>query len=270
VALSGDGGDELFAGYTRYHNTLRLQRLLSPIPPLLRRALLPAVEKIWPSSWRGKALMKRAGWQSAQIYRAIMARDTNLALLDPEIRQKLGQSPELHGFFEACWQSGPQSLLGRMQHADLFTYLPEDILVKADRASMAASLELRCPLLDHRVVELAARLPLSLKYRHGDQKFLVKHLLLPELGRDFVYRKKNGFQSPLKSWFQGDLRQFLKERLLADPNPLAGLCDENAVKVMVKKFFAGQVDLTEDLWRLLVLAQWRQQVHQRRGYEEKS
>jgi asparagine synthase (glutamine-hydrolysing) len=270
VALSGDGGDELFAGYTRYHNTLRLRRLLDPVPQALRNTLLNVARRVWPAAWRGKDLLNRAGMRSGNFYRAIMARDTNLALLHPDIRRRLAESPDLHGFFEESWQSGPPSFVSRMQFTDLHTYLPEDILVKADRASMAASLELRCPLLDHRVVELAARMPLNLKYRHGDQKFLVKHLLLPELGPDFVYRKKNGFQSPLKSWLQGDLRHFLKDRLLATPNPLAGICDEAAVKAMAAKFFAGQAGLSEDLWRLLVLAEWRQQVHQRGEYEEKN
>jgi asparagine synthase (glutamine-hydrolysing) len=137
--------------------------------------------------------------------------------------------------------------------------------VKADRTSMAASLELRCPLLDHRVVELAARMPLNLKYHRGNQKYLIKQILLPELGPEFAYRKKNGFQSPLRSWFQKDLRGFLRERLLATPSPLAGLCDEAAVKVLVQRFSQGQTDLSEDLWRLLVLAEWRQEVHERVG-----
>lgn len=270
VALSGDGGDELFAGYPRYRNTLRLRRLLDPVPPMLRHPLLQVAGRIWPAAWRGKDLLNRTGMRSGNVYRAIMARDTNLALLHPDVRPGVAESPDLHGFFEASWQGGPPSLLGRMQFTDLHTYLPEDILVKADRASMAASLELRCPLLDHRLVELAARLPLHLKYRRGDQKVLVKRLLLPELGPDFVYRKKNGFHSPLKSWLQGDLRHFLQERLLATPHPLTGLCDEEALKVRVAKFFAGQAGLSEDLWRLLVLAEWREQVHRRRGYEEKA
>ncbi len=265
VALSGDGGDELFAGYTRYHNALRLKRLLSPVPQSLQSSLLAALEKVWPSSWRGKGLLNRAGMRSGNIYRAIMGRDANLALIHPDLYNQGRDSAELHGFFEETWRRAPQPLVSRMQFTDLHTYLPEDILVKADRASMAASLELRCPLLDHRVVELAASMPLHLKYRHGDQKFLVKQLLLPELGHAFAYRKKNGFQSPVKFWFQGELKQFVKERLFAAPNPLDGLCHMPAVKVMAAKFFAGQTDLSEDLWRLLVLAEWRQQVDQRRA-----
>jgi asparagine synthase (glutamine-hydrolysing) len=270
VALSGDGGDELFAGYTRYHNALKLKRLLSPIPQPLQRSMLAALGKVWPSSWRGKSLLSREGMLAGDVYRAIMGRDANLKLLHPEVHRQVANSPELHGFFEAYWQRGPRSFLRRMQFTDLHTYLPEDILVKADRATMAASLELRCPLLDHRLVELAARMPLNLKYRRGDQKFLIKQLLLPELGREFAYRKKNGFQTPVKSWFQGELRHFLGERLLATPNLLAGLCDEHAVKTLLAQFTAGQADLSEDLWRLLVLAEWRQQVQVRGSYEEKA
>ncbi len=270
VALSGDGGDELFAGYTRYHNAHKLQRLLAPVPPSLQRSLLTTLRTIWPRSWRGKALLNRGGLLSGNIYRAIMARDTNLALLHPDIRNDAADSLELHAFFDEYWQRGPEHLVSRMQFTDLHTYLPEDILVKADRASMAASLELRCPLLDHRVVELTARMPLNLKYRHGDQKFLVKHILLPELGPDFTYRKKNGFQSPLRSWFQGNLRHFLKERLFVASRSLADLCDQSAVKALVQRFFEGQTDLSEDVWRLLVLAEWQHNVHQWVNHEEKT
>jgi asparagine synthase (glutamine-hydrolysing) len=270
VALSGDGGDELFAGYTRYHNAHQLHRLLAPFPPSLQRPLLTTLRKVWPRSWRGKALLNRGGLLSGNVYRAIMARDTNLALLHPDIRNDVANSLELHAFFDEYWRRGPEHLVSRMQFTDLHTYLPEDILVKADRTSMAASLELRCPLLDHRVVELAARMPLNLKYRHGDQKFLVKHILLPELGPDFTYRKKNGFQSPLRSWFQGKLRHFLKERLFVASRSLADLCDQSAVKALVQRFFEGQTDLREDVWRLLVLAEWQLNVHQRVEYEEKN
>jgi asparagine synthase (glutamine-hydrolysing) len=265
VALSGDGGDELFAGYLRYHNAHRLQRLLAAVPPGLRRPLLTTASNLWPPSWKGKSLLQRAGLLNGNLYRAVMARDANLALLHPEVRHLAVQSPELHAFFDEPWQRGPGHPVSRMQFTDLHSYLPEDVLVKADRASMAASLELRCPLLDHRVVELAARLPLDLKYRPGQQKFLVKQILLPDLGPEFVHRRKNGFQTPLRSWFQGDLRNLLQERLLARPSPLAGLCDGQAVRAMVHRFFGGQTDLSEDLWRLLVLAQWRRSVHQQRG-----
>lgn len=264
VALSGDGGDELFAGYTRYRHACTLQQWLDRIPRSFRRPMLAVLKEIWPHSWKGKALLQRRSLRSGDIYRSIMARDANLALLHPEIRGAAGGLSEVHAFFDKYWRRNCQPLVRRMQYTDLHTYLPDDILVKADRASMAASLELRCPLLDHRVVELAARMPLDLKYRRATQKYLIKQMLLPDLGPAFVHRKKNGFQSPLRPWFQGDLSHCVQARLLAVPNPLAGLCDEAAVRTLVQRFFSGQWDLSEDVWRLLVLAEWRQEVHGKR------
>jgi asparagine synthase (glutamine-hydrolysing) len=265
VALTGDGGDELFAGYRRYHNAYRLQRALDAIPQSLQPGLLTALAKIWPHSLKGKTFWNRAALHSGNVYKAIVSRETNLALLHQDRRYSLAKSPEVHAFFDDCWRHDFQHPVSRMQFIDLNTYLPEDILVKADRASMAASLELRCPFLDRRVVELAARMPLKLKYRGGDQKYLIKQMLLPELGTKFVYRKKNGFQSPLRSWFLGFLSRFVRERLLATSSSLAGLCDEAEVRTLVSRFFAGQRDLSEDVWRLLVLAVWRREVHDRGG-----
>ena len=146
-------------------------------------------------------------------------------------------------------------------HVDFHTYLPEDILVKADRASMSVGLELRCPLLDHKVVELAARLPKHLKINNGEQKILIKQALLPDLGPEFVYRRKSGFQMPLKKWFAGNLSQLISERLLGRSGLLAGLCDPEAMAGLARRFAQGQQDLSEDLWRLVVLSEWLTQVH---------
>jgi asparagine synthase (glutamine-hydrolysing) len=199
-----------------------------------------------------------------------MARDASLALLNPDLRRELGQNGQVHGFFDHCWENGPKDYLSRLQYVDFHTYLPEDILVKADRASMSVGLELRCPLLDHRVVELAARLPEHLKIFGGEQKALVKQILLPDLGPEFVYRKKSGFQMPLRRWFKGNLGQVVTERLLDLSGPLMGLCDPKAMAALARGFVKGQQDLSEDLWRLLVLSEWMTQVHVGRSLEKKA
>ena len=265
VALSGDGGDEILAGYTRYRYAQRLHQLFGPLPKSLRPLALQALARLWPLSWRGKGIVTRAAQSPHNLYRALMARDASLALLHPDLRREVGKNGKVHGFFEHCWQQGPQDYLTRLQYVDFHTYLPEDILVKADRASMAVALELRCPLLDHKVVEFAARLPNSLKYGGGEQKVLIKQTLLPDLGPEFVYRRKSGFQMPLRKWFKGNLGQLVTERLLDQSGPLAGLCDPVAVGTLARKFFKGQQDLSEDLWRLLVLSEWVAQVHSRSG-----
>jgi asparagine synthase (glutamine-hydrolysing) len=265
VALSGDGGDELLAGYTRYRYAHRLNQLLDPLPQSLRPLALQALGRLWPPSWRGKGLVSRVGQSPLNPYRAIMSRDAGLALLHPDLRREAGSNGKVHGFFEDYWERGPQDYLSRLQYVDFHTYLPEDILVKADRASMSVALELRCPLLDHKVVELAAHLPNYLKYRGGEQKILIKQTLLPDLGPEFVYRRKSGFQMPLRKWFKEDLGQIITERLLDQSGPLAGLCDPMAVAALAQGFVRGQQDLSEDLWRLLVLSEWLDKVHARNG-----
>ncbi len=259
VALSGDGGDEILAGYRRYHHASRLESLWGPLPPWLRRPLLGLLALAWPARLRGKSFWQRAAG-SDNLYRAIVSRDPGLGLLRPEVRPSPEELPAVHHHFTAAWEAGPRDFLTRLQYVDLLTYLPEDILVKADRASMAASLELRCPLLDHRLVELALRLPPSLKYDGRRQKVLIRRLLTADLGPEFVERPKNGFQMPLRRWLKGDVAAILKERLLTAAAPLYHLCQREAVAALLGRFLGGQQDLSEDLWRLLVLDEWCRQA----------
>jgi asparagine synthase (glutamine-hydrolysing) len=261
VALSGDGGDELLAGYTRYRYAQWLQQLCGPLPEGLRPLALKTLARLWPHFWRGKGIISRAGRSPHHLYRSLMARDAAFDLLNPDLLGELRGNGQVHGFFDRAWEKGPQDFLSRLQYVDFHTYLPEDILVKTDRASMSVGLELRCPLLDHRVVELAARLPHYLKSQGAEQKILIKQLLLPDLGAEFVYRRKNGFQMPLRQWFAGKVGQVVTERLVDRSGPLAGLCNADAVTALARRFLKGQQDLSEDLWRLLVLSEWVLQVH---------
>lgn len=265
VALSGDGGDEIMAGYRRYRYAYRLRQFLGPLPEPLRPLALQTLGRLWPSSWRGKGIFTRVGQSPHNPYRALMAREASLAFLHADLRREVGNNGKVHGFFEQYWEQGPRDYLSRLQYVDFHTYLPEDILVKADRASMSVALELRCPLLDHKVVELGARLPQALKFRRGEQKALIKETLLPDLGPEFVHRRKCGFQMPLGKWFKGNLGQLVTERLLDRSGPLAGLCDPVAVAALAQGFVKGQQDLSEDLWRLLVLSEWVARVHLRSG-----
>ncbi|MCL6621915.1 MAG: asparagine synthase (glutamine-hydrolyzing) [Syntrophobacterales bacterium] len=258
VALSGDGGDEILAGYRRYHHAARLEHLWGPVPEGLRRPLFGLLALAWPARMRGKSFWQRAA-AGGHLYRAIVSRDQALGLVRPELRPAPGDQDLLHAHFTAAWEEGPRDFLTRLQYVDLLTYLPEDILVKADRASMAASLELRCPLLDHRLVELALGLPQALKYDGRRQKVLLRHLLAADLGPGFVERPKNGFQMPLRRWLKGDVAAILTARLLPKEAPLYRLCQPEAVAALLRRFLGGQQDLSEDLWRLLVLDEWCRQ-----------
>jgi asparagine synthase (glutamine-hydrolysing) len=270
VALSGDGGDELLAGYTRYRYARQLHQLCGPLPESLRPLALQALGRFWPRSWRGKGILSRVGHSPHNPYRALMARDASLSLLNADLRREVGANGQVHGFFDEYWKQGPRDFLRRMQYVDLHTYLPEDILVKADRASMSAALELRCPLLDHKVVELAACLPQALKFHGHEQKILFKQVLLPDLGPEFVHRRKSGFQMPLRQWFKGNLGQAVTDRLLDRSGPLAGLCNPANIAALARRFLEGQQDLSEDLWRLLVLSEWLTKVHHEKNFEKDS
>lgn len=259
VALSGDGGDEILAGYRRYHHACRLEHWWGPVPARLRRPLMGLLALAWPARLRGKSFWQRAA-SGDNLYRAIVSRDHCLGLLRPEVRPSPEDLPALHHHFTAAWEAGPRDFLTRLQYVDLLTYLPEDILVKADRASMAASLELRCPLLDHRLVELALRLPRALKYDGRRQKVLIRRLLTADLGPGFVERPKNGFQMPLRRWLKGDMATILQGRLLPAAAPLYHLCQREAVAALLNRFLGGQTDLSEDVWRLLVLDEWCRQA----------
>ncbi|MFW6122611.1 MAG: asparagine synthase (glutamine-hydrolyzing) [Thermodesulfobacteriota bacterium] len=261
VALSGDGGDELLAGYTRYRYARWLEQLGGSLPEALRPLALKTLARFWPRSWRGKGIISRAAESPHHLYRALMARPGGLDLLNPDVLCELNGNGQVHGFFDQAWEKGPEDFISRLQYVDFHTYLPEDILVKTDRASMSVGLELRCPLLDHRVVELAARLPQHLKFQGREQKVLIKQLLLPDLGPEFVHRRKNGFQMPLRQWFAGNLGRLVTERLADPSGPLAGLCSTAAVAAVARRFIQGQQDLSEDLWRLLVLSEWMVQIH---------
>lgn len=259
VALSGDGGDEILAGYRRYHHACRLEALWSAVPARFRRPLMGLLALAWPARLRGKSFWQRAA-SGDNLYRAIVSRDHSLDLLRPELQPSPEDLPALHHHFTAAWEAGPRDYLTRLQYVDLLTYLPENILVKADRASMAASLELRCPLLDHRLVELALRLPRALRYDGQRQKVLLRHLVAKDLGPAFVERPKNGFQMPLRRWLKEEVAAILRERFLPAGAPLYRLCRREAVGELLARFLNGQTDLSEDLWRLLVLDEWCRQA----------
>jgi asparagine synthase (glutamine-hydrolysing) len=261
VALSGDGGDELFAGYNRYHVADRLNRFVTPIPLLLRRTLFQNLGTLWPISWKGKGFITRLGADPQNLYRSTVARDTNFALLNGDLRNSINKV-EVHDFFDGPWHRGPEDYVSRLQFLDIHTYLPEDILVKVDRTSMSVALEVRCPLLDHRLAELAVNLPRYFKYHNGDKKMIIKQVLLPEFGSSFIYRQKSGFGVPLKHWFSDNSRSFVQERLLNNSSNLSSLCDLKAVRKLFHDNLRGQRDLSTDLWRLLVLGEWCNQIHQ--------
>ncbi len=269
VALSGDGGDELFAGYDRYRvaGTARLPFL----PAALRRTLGRAAGGVPPATWdmlarlipatrrppaTGDKIAKlarvlRAG-DDDDVYRAVTALWEDPAALVP-------------GAIEAADAARDPALardlphfLSRMQYLDSATYLPDDILTKVDRASMAVSLEARVPILDHRVVEFAWTLPPSLKRRGGVSKWLLRRVLDRHVPRALIDRPKMGFGVPIGAWLRGPLRDWAEGLLARDRLAEGGLLAPEPVIRRWHEHLTGRRNWSYQLWTVLMFQAWRE------------
>jgi asparagine synthase (glutamine-hydrolysing) len=256
VSLSGDGGDELFFGYTKYTQALRWYERLQVAPRWLRTAVgLPLRRVVQPGRRQGLIRSK------PEILAELLSRDSDEALFD--YFASLWKYPEhiVHGMNAPPppLVEPPKGLSGfaeSMCYTDLLSYLPEDILTKLDRTSMAVSLEGRVPLLDHRVVEFAARLPLELKLRDGVSKWALRQVLYKYVPPEIVDRPKMGFGVPIGAWLKGSLRDWAEE--LLDENRLRseGYLDEKAVRTVWREHLDGRFDWQYPLWHLLMFLAW--------------
>ncbi|MEA3643037.1 MAG: XrtA/PEP-CTERM system amidotransferase [Lamprobacter sp.] len=261
VALSGDGGDENLAGYRRYRHHQAEERLRRPLPLGLRRPLFGALGHWYPKAdWAPRIFRAKTTFQA-------LARDSvegyfqGVSILRDELRSKLF-SPnfrrELQGYnaVEVLRQhaaSAPTDHpLSLVQYLDMKTYLPGDILTKVDRASMAHALEVRVPILDHRLVEWISGLPPDLKLRGGEGKYLFKKAMEPYLPNDILYRRKKGFAVPVSEWFRGPLRDSLREKVLGQRMVDVGLFDMDYLNQLVKQHTTGQRDHSAPLWSLIM------------------
>jgi asparagine synthase (glutamine-hydrolysing) len=254
VALSGDGGDELFFGYTRYQRALRNWRALQRVPAPLRRWLGRHARAQGEASRAGglAALLAEAGATGVgDVYRNRISR-----WRDPAAVVRGAHEP-------ATFYSLPDPLQGRggaadaMMLADFTTYLADDLLCKVDRTSMAASLEARAPLLDWQVAEFAWSLPLDMKLRDGITKYLPKQLLRRYLPDAMVFRGKRGFGAPVTQWLRGDLRGWAGD--LLDPRRLRqdGVFEEAAVSALWQRFGQGERKWHTHLWNVLMFQAWQ-------------
>lgn len=262
VALSGDGGDETFAGYRRYRWHLHEEAIRRMLPDGLRRPLFSLLGAIYPKlDWgprilRAKSTLESIGRSSMAAYLHTVSFTPDrvrLPLYSAAFRAKLDGYHAIESFERHRADAPTSDPLAFVQYLDFKTYLPGDILVKVDRASMAHSLEVRVPILDHTFIEWAASLPSNLKLRGSEGKYLLKKSLGPYVSADTLYRPKMGFAVPLASWLRGPLRERLRQSVLEGRLNESGFFEPRALSRLVEQHLSGRSDHSAALWALLML-----------------
>jgi asparagine synthase (glutamine-hydrolysing) len=272
VALSGDGGDETFLGYNRYVVADTLWRRLGPLPLTLRRAAAAAIRAAGPSAWQrlfdllpSTLRPPQAGFKLHKLASALESPDPDSLYLGlvsqwpdpgellPGAAEPMGPARDPHVAARF------PDFVERMQYLDTITYLPDDILTKVDRASMATSLEVRVPLLDHRLVELVWRLPLAVR-RGREPKALLRRVLERHVPRALTERPKAGFAAPIGAWLRGPLRPWAEDLLSPARLARGGLIEPAPVRRAFEQHLAGRRDYEHLLWCVLMFEAWREQA----------
>jgi len=254
VALGGDGGDELFAGYGHYSRLLWMEQRLGIVPLAIRRLVATATEKLMPQGFKGRNWLRGMGSDFRREVPLIAS------YFDPDARQKLlGSAPESHFLAENLLSegfSGGDDLLQRATRMDFQNFLAEDILVKVDRSSMLNSLEVRAPLLDHRIIDFAfGRVPSRLKASASGKKLILKRLCERVLPDGFDYHRKQGFSIPISSWLKGGTFRELFWDVLLDPR---SIFDRSFVRSLLEGQDRGRAN-GERLFGLVVFELWRRE-----------
>ena len=270
VALSGDGGDEVFGGYNRYAWIPRITRQVRHAPLPVRRAagrLLAGIPpELWdrsiggplvPRTWRpripAEKIAKLARAMPASSIREMYVRSVTHW---PDPASLVGAREPMTTATDLASWADPMDPVAQMMRIDTLTYLPDDILAKVDRASMSVALETRIPMLDHRLVELAWRLPLEMKIRGGVTKWVLRQVLQRHVPSDLVARPKMGFGAPIGPWLRGPLRAWAEDLLSPDRLRRTGFLDEGEVRRVWAEHRSGRRDHRYLVWDVLMFEAW--------------
>jgi len=271
VALSGDGGDELFGGYNRYFWAERILRNINRVPGTLRGPLRAILQAVPVAAWDGLLSMAPRSLRQAHagekvhkiaalldaptpeaIYLRLVSQWPNPDLITTGGREQAGV------FQDASLAAKVPNFVSRMQYLDMATYLPDDILTKVDRATMAVGLEGRVPLLDHRVIAYSWSLPPHLKVRNGQGKWILRQVLNRYVPHGLVDRPKQGFGVPLGAWLRGPLRDWVEDLLSVKRLENGGLLRPEPIRKMWDEHRAGVRNWQYPLWTVLMFEAWRE------------
>jgi len=261
VALSGDGADELIAGYRRYQWHLKEQKIRDFLPLSIRRPLFGTLGKMYPKlDWAPKFIRAKTTFQSMAFdwvegyhnSMSILRSDERDKLFSDDFKLQLNGYSSVEVFKQHALKAQDFDPLSQVQYLDMKTYLVGDILTKVDRASMAHSLEVRVPLLDHHFVEWAAKLPAEMRLKKREGKSIFKRALEPHLPHDVLYRKKMGFSVPLAQWFRGPLKDKVSQGLLSNHMNRSGIFNPKTVNWLIDSHMDGTRDNSASLWTLLM------------------
>ncbi|WP_375750130.1 XrtA/PEP-CTERM system amidotransferase [Vibrio sp. HN007] len=265
VALSGDGGDEIFAGYRRHRLQLAEHRLRQKLPHSIRKPLFGTLAQVYPKAdWAPKFLRGKTTFQSLSM-NAVEAYGNTMSRLRSEQRHSLfkaGYLKELNGYTgleivkKYAEQASTDDPLKMIQYLDIKTWLSGDILTKVDRASMANSLEVRAPLLDHKFIEWAFSIQSSSNIHGSQGKYAFKKALEPHVNKDILYRPKMGFSIPISQWFRGPLLENLRSEVLSEKMLDSGYFEARELEKLVSSHAKGTSDHGDSLWCLLMFAQF--------------